>query len=56
MFGANLVEGVVLVLEAGTEQGVDLQGIVVGSQLERQGGVTPLLKALVGIQHLQGRM
>lgn len=36
-FHANLVESVVLVLEAGNEAGVDLQGVVVSSQLERQG-------------------
>lgn len=33
--------------------GVDLQGIVVGCKLERQGRVTLLLKAPVGIQHLE---
>lgn len=44
-----------LVLEAGAEMGVDLQGIVVGGKLERQGRVTLLLKAPVGIQHLERR-
>lgn len=43
----------VLVLEAGAEMGVNLQGIVVGGKLERQGRVTLLLKAPVGIQHLE---
>lgn len=52
---AYLVESVVLVLEAGAEMGVDLQGVVVGGQLERQGRVTLLLKTLVGIQHLKGK-
>lgn len=42
----------VLVLETGPEEGVDLQGIVVRRQLERQGGATLFLEALVGIQHL----
>lgn len=42
----------VLVLEAGFEVGVDLQGVVVGCQLERQGGVTLFLKTPVGIQYL----
>lgn len=46
----------VLVLEAGPEEGVDLQGIVVRCQLEGQRGVAPFLKALVGIQYLHGRM
>lgn len=41
-----------LVLEAGPEEGADLQGIVVRRQLERQGGMTLFLEALVGIQHL----
>lgn len=45
----------VLVLEAGAEMGVDLQGVVVGGQLERQGRMTLLLKTLVGIQHLEGK-
>lgn len=43
----------VLVLEAGAEMGVDLQGVVIGGKLERQGRVTLLLKAPVGIQHLE---
>lgn len=43
----------VLVLEAGGEMGVDLQGVVVGGKLECQGRVTLLLKAPVGIQHLE---
>lgn len=51
----DLVKSVVLVLEAGHEVRVDLQGVVVGSQLERQGRVTLLLKTPVGIQHLQVR-
>lgn len=51
----DLVKSVVLVLEAGHEARVDLQGVVVGSQLERQGRVTLLLKTPVGIQHLQVR-
>lgn len=50
-----LVKSVVLVLEAGGEMGVDLQGVVVGGKLERQGRVTLLLKAPVGIQHLEKR-
>lgn len=49
---ANLVESVVLVLEAGYEEGVNLQGVVVGSKLERQGRVTLFLKTPVGIQYL----
>lgn len=52
VFHANLVEGVVLVLEAGFEAGVDLQGVVVGRQLQQQGRVTLFLKTPVGIQHL----
>lgn len=32
--------------------GVDLQRVVVGCQLERQGRVTLLLKTLVGVQYL----
>jgi len=48
-FHADLVECVVLVLEAGRQAGVDLQGVVVSSQLEGQGRVALLLKAFVGI-------
>lgn len=55
MLGTNLVEGVVLVLEAGPEEPVDLQGVVIRRQLERQGRMTPLLEALVGIQHLEAK-
>lgn len=42
----------VLVLEAGYKAGVDLQGVVVSSQLERQGRVALFLKTPVGIQYL----
>lgn len=48
----HLIESVVLVLEAGYEARIDLQGVVVSSQLEWQGRVTLFLKAPVGIQYL----
>ena len=49
---AHLVERVGLVLEAGCQTGVDLQGVVVGCQLQGQPGVGLPLETLVCIQHL----
>ena len=46
------VESMALVFEAGGQVCVDLQAVVVGSQLEGQSRVALLLKTPVGIQHL----
>ena len=51
---AHLVERVGLVLEAGRQTAVDLQGVVVGRQLQGQPGVGLFLEALISVQHLCG--